>query len=194
MHSTKFPSSKRTSLQQRDMRKSWFYFYEFRKRKTSIVIKVTNNLGPRLTHSDDEKNRKDELIQDYGAVLRESAILTTFAVFLFGFLLNISINSSASYLLEDKIILLIALFSVTVSAVLFVMPVIYHHLEYPYLDFNKFRARSHRFTLFGLIPAMITLFLGLQLATRSLVGNFTISFLLSTIPFVLIYVFYRFRK
>lgn len=158
------------------------------------MIKVTNNLGPRLTHSDDEKNRKDELIQDYGAVLRESAILTTFAVFLFGFLLNISINSSASYLLEDKIILLIALFSVTVSAVLFVMPVIYHHLEYPYLDFNKFRARSHRFTLFGLIPAMITLFLGLQLATRSLVGNFTISFLLSTIPFVLIYVFYRFRK
>ncbi|HSB56926.1 MAG TPA: DUF6328 family protein [Nitrosopumilaceae archaeon] len=158
------------------------------------MIKVTNNLGQELTHRDDEKNRKDELIQDYGAVLRESAILTTFAVFLFGFLLNISINSSASYLLEDKIILLIALFSVTVSAVLFVMPVIYHHLEYPYLDFNKFRARSHRFTLFGLIPAMITLFLGLQLATRSLVGNFTISFLLSTIPFVLIYVFYRFRK
>jgi len=45
-----------------------------------------------------------------------------------------------------------------------------------------------------LIPAMITLFLGLQLATRSLVENITISFALGTIPFILIYVFYRLRK
>jgi hypothetical protein len=147
-----------------------------------------------MTHKDDEKERRDELTSDYGAVLRESAILTTFSVFLFGFLLNISINSSAIYDLMDKIILLTALFSITVSAVLFVMPVIYHHLEYPYLDFDKFKARSHRFTLFALIPAMITLFLGLQIATRSLVGNITISFLLSAIPFALILVFYRLRK
>ena len=159
------------------------------------MVKVKHNLGKqRLTHRDDEKDRRDELTPDYGGVLRENAILTTFSVFLFGFLLNISINSPANYVLMDKIILLIALFSITVSAVLFVMPVIYHHLEYPYLDFNKFKARSHRFTLFGLIPAMITLFLGLQLATRSLVGNVIIAFLLSAIPFVLIYVFYRLRK
>jgi hypothetical protein len=141
-----------------------------------------------------ENARKDKLTQDYGAVLRESAILTTFSVFLFGFLLNISINSSTEFILVDKIILLAALFSITISAVLFIMPVIYHHLEYPYLDFTKFKHRSHRFTLFGLIPAMITLFLGLQIATRSLVGNITISFVLGTIPFILIYVFYRLRK
>ena len=141
-----------------------------------------------------EKSRKDKLTADYGAVLRESAILTTFSVFLFGFLLNISINPSSEFVLIDKIILLIALFSITISAVLFIMPVIYHHLEYPYLDFMKFKHRSHRFTLFGLIPAMITLFLGLQLATRSLIGNITISFALGLIPFILIYVFYRLRK
>ncbi len=142
----------------------------------------------------DEKERKDKLAPDYGSVLRENAILTTFSVFLFGFLLNISINPSKSFILIDKIIILIALFSITISAVLFIMPVIYHHLEYPYLDFDKFKERSHRFTLFGLIPAMITLFLGLQLATRSLVDNITISFALGTIPFILIYVFYRLRK
>ena len=147
-----------------------------------------------MTDKGDEKERRDKLTPDYGSVLRESAILTTFSVFLFGFLLNISINPSTSFLLVDKIILLVSLFSITVSAVLFVMPVIYHHLEYPYLDFEKFRERSHRFTLFGLIPAMITLFLGLQLATRSLVGNIIVSFLLGMIPFVLIYVFYRLRK
>lgn len=143
---------------------------------------------------DDEKARRDKLTPDYGSLLRESAILTTFSAFLFGFLLNISINSPIGFDLLDKIILLISLFSVTISAVLFIMPVIYHHLEYPYIDFDKFKERTHRFTLFGLIPAMTTLFLGLQLATRSVIGNITISFLLGTIPFVLIYVFYRLRK
>ena len=147
-----------------------------------------------LAEKDDEKAHRDKLTPDYGGLLRECAILTTFSVFLFGFLLNISINSPISFVLVDKIILLIALFSITISAVLFIMPVIYHHLEYPYLDFNKFKKRTHRFTLFGLIPAMITLFLGLQLATRSLLGNFVFSFILSIIPFALIYVFYRFRK
>lgn len=142
----------------------------------------------------DEKVGKDNLSPDYGSVLRENAILTTFSAFLFGFLLNIAINPSKSFIFIDKIILLISLFSITISAVLFIMPVIYHHLEYPYLDFNKFKERSHRFTLFGLIPAMITLFLGLQLATRSLIENTPVSFILGTIPFVLIYVFYRLRK
>ncbi len=142
----------------------------------------------------DEKVGKDKLAQDYGSVLRENAILTTFAVFLFGFLLNIAINPSKSFILIDKIILLISLFSITISAVLFIMPVIYHHLEYPYIDFEKFKERSHRFTLFGLIPAMITLFLGLQLATRALVENISVSFVLGIIPFILIYVFYRLRK
>ena len=142
----------------------------------------------------EEKERKDKLAPDYGSVLRENAILTTFSAFLFGFLLNIAINPSKNFILIDKIIILIALFSITISAVLFIMPVIYHHLEYSYLDFDKFKERSHRFTLFGLIPAMITLFLGLQLATRSLVDNITVSFALGTIPFILIYVFYRLRK
>ena len=143
---------------------------------------------------DEEKKRKDDLVKDYGAVLRESAILTSFSGFLFGFLLNISISSSASFILIDKIILLISLLSITTSVSLFIMPIIYHHLEYPYIDFEKFKQRSHRFTLFGLIPAMITLFLGLQLAMSFLVGNVVVSFLVGTIPFVLIYAFYRLRK
>jgi hypothetical protein len=143
---------------------------------------------------ENKDRRDDKLSPDYGSVLRENAILTTFSAFLFGFLLNIAINPPKNFIFIDKIILLISLFSITISAVLFIMPVIYHHLEYPYLDFDKFKERSHRFTLFGLIPAMITLFLGLQLATRSLVENVTISFALGTIPFILIYVFYRLRK
>ncbi|MDE1726615.1 MAG: hypothetical protein KGH89_05055 [Thaumarchaeota archaeon] len=142
----------------------------------------------------DERADKDKLTSDYGSIIRESALLTTFSAFLFGFLLNISITSSGGFDLLDKITILVALLSITISISLFIMPVIYHHLGYPYLDFKKFKARSHRFTLFGLIPAMITLFLGLELAMTSLAQNHPVALSLSTIPFVLIYVFYRLRK
>jgi hypothetical protein len=146
-----------------------------------------------LADKDDDRP-EDKMTKDYGAVLRESALLTSFAGFLFGFLLNISISSTNNFMLIDKVIILVALFSITISLSLFIMPVIYHHLEYPYIDFEKFKKRSHRFTLFGLIPAVITLFLGLELAMTSLMGNNIVAFLLGTIPFVLIYVFYRLRK
>jgi hypothetical protein len=141
-----------------------------------------------------ERVNKDELTKDYGSIIRESALLTTFSAFLFGFLLNISIESSSGFDLLDKIIILVALFSITISISLFIMPVIYHHLEYPYMDFKKFSERSHRFTLFGLIPAMVTLFLGLELAMTSLVQNHLVALFLGMIPFVLIYIFYRLRK
>ncbi|MGI0086408.1 MAG: hypothetical protein ACREBI_00400 [Nitrosotalea sp.] len=86
-----------------------------------------------------ENTDKDKLISDYGSIIRESALLTTFSAFLFGFLLNISIAYSSGFDLPDKIILLVALFSITISISLFIMPVIYHHLEYPYMDFKKFK-------------------------------------------------------
>lgn len=147
-----------------------------------------------MADNDDKKIPNDKLTADYGSLLRESAILTTFSALLFGFVLNISINPPTGFILMDKIMILVSLFSITISTVLFIMPVIYHHLEFPYLDFDKFKKRTHRFTLFGLIPVMITLFLGLQLATRVLVGDFTTSLILGTIPFALIYAFYKLRK
>jgi hypothetical protein len=147
-----------------------------------------------LPDKDGEKKSSDKLTSDYGALLRESAILTSFAGFLFGFLLNISITTSANFILLDKAILLIALSSITVSISLFIMPVIYHHLEYPYIDFEKFKQRSHRFTLYGLVFALLTLFLGIELAMTSLLGNNTSALSLGIVPFVLIYIFYRLRK
>jgi hypothetical protein len=147
-----------------------------------------------LSDKDEEKKPSDKLTGDYGAVLRESALLTSFAGFLFGFLLNISIASAASFSSLSKVIVLVALSSSTISISLFIMPVIYHHLEYPYLDFEKFKQRSHRFTLYGLIFSLITLFLGIELAMTSLLGENPPVFLLGMIPFVLIYIFYRLRK
>ena len=73
------------------------------------------------------------------------------------------------------------------------MPVIYHHIQYPYKDLDKFKIRSHRFIVFGLIPAGITLFLGLELALSSILDRFP-AFILAAIPFVLVYILFRMRK
>jgi hypothetical protein len=145
-------------------------------------------------HNDEEATRKeDRITQDYDTVLKESALLTTFAGILFGFLLEISINTPKDFALGERIILLLSLFSITIAASLFVMPVIYHHVQYPYKDLQKFKIRSHRFIIFGLIPAGITLFLGLELALSSILDRFP-AFLLAAIPFVLVYILFRLRK
>lgn len=141
----------------------------------------------------EDKEARDKLVQDYGTVLRESAVLTTFAGILFGFLFNTSVSAPDSLIFADRISLLIALFSITVAVSLFIMPVIYHHLQYPYTDIKKFKTRSHRFIVFGLIPAGLTLYLGLEIAL-SLVMDPGYAFALAAVPFVMVYIFFRLRK
>src|SRR5437870_10107691 len=100
----------------------------------------------------DDNDEEDKLFRDYDTVLKESTILTTFGGVLFGFLLNISIRGANQLIYIEKIILVLALFSITIAVSLFVMPVIYHHLQFPYTDVDKFKRRAHRFIIFGLIP------------------------------------------
>src|SRR5213593_5233794 len=130
----------------------------------------------------------DKLTQRYDTILKESALLATFSGILFGFLLNISVNTPSTFTTIDMITLIVALYSITVAASLFVMPVVYHHLQYPYGSLHKFKSRSHRFIILGLIPAGITLYLGLELALHSLLG-FIESFILASLPFILVYFF-----
>lgn len=135
----------------------------------------------------------DKLIRRYDTILKESALLTTFSGILFGFLLNISVNTPITFTTIDVITLIIALYSITVAASLFVMPVVYHHVQYPYGDLNKFKIRSHRFILSGLVPAGITLYLGLELAIHSRLGTIE-SFILASFPFILVYFLFKTRK
>jgi hypothetical protein len=58
---------------------------------------------------------------------------------------------------------------------------------------GKFRERSHRFMIFGLIPAVITLYFGLEIALSFTVGR-EIAFGLAAIPFLLVYVLFKKRK
>lgn len=146
-----------------------------------------------MSEDDTKRRKEDALVQDYNTILRESSLLTTFAGILFGFLLEISINAPESFDISDRIVLLIALFSITVAISFFVMPVVYHHMQYPYKDLEKFKQRSHRFIIFGLLPAIFTLFLGLELALSSIIDRFP-AFVLAALPFMLVYIFFGMRK
>ena len=146
-----------------------------------------------MSSDDNSHEVDDKLVQRYDTILKESALLSTFSGILFGFLLNMAINVPENFVLIDKITLLVALYSTTVAASLFVMPVVYHHLQYPYGSLNKFKTRSHRFIILGLIPAGVTLYLGLELAIHSLLGSIE-SFILASLPFILVYFLFRARK
>ena len=64
---------------------------------------------------------------------------------------------------------------------------------YPYGSLDKFKSRSHTFIILGLIPAGITLYLGLELAIHSLLESIE-SFILASLPFILVYFLFRARK
>lgn len=138
------------------------------------------------------EDRRDDLIRDYGTVLRESSILIVISGILFGFLLNITVNVPEEHSIVTMVSLLAAMFSITVAISFFAMPVIYHHLQYPYADIEKFKLRSHRFILFGLVPMGITLYLGLAIALSSLLGEF--AFIPAAFPFAIVYALFRMRK
>lgn len=148
-----------------------------------------------------DKNGVDrDISENYDSILRESAVLTTISGFLFGFLLNISINSPSYFSSEDSIVLMLALFTVTFATCFFFMPVFYHHIQFPYKNVEKFKLRSHRFIVFGIVPLLITLYFGLLLGLRFglRLGEASaieyLDYVSSAIPFVSVYLFYKNRK
>jgi hypothetical protein len=143
---------------------------------------------------------KDDIIQDYDSVLKESGVLTSVSGIIFGFLLNISINSPKGFTIEDSVILMISLYSVSFAVSFFVMPIIYHHIQYPYRDIEKFKIRSHKFIKFGMIPGAITMYLGLLLGLKFSLHTGIgpsyeyFSYILAIGPFILVYIFFKYRK
>lgn len=134
----------------------------------------------------------DRLLKDYDSIIRESSLLTTFSGFLFGFLLNISVTAPEELSIINRITLLVAITSITIAISLFVMPVIYHHLQYPYSDLEKFKKRAHRFLMFGFVPIGATLYLSLEVAISLLTGD--LAFVIAAIPFAFVYILFQKRK
>ena len=63
----------------------------------------------------------------------------------------------------------------------------------PYRDLEKLKDRSHRFMMYGLIPAGVTLYLALEIALSFTMGRGTV-FGLAAIPFLLVYILFKKRK
>ena len=143
-------------------------------------------------NADTSNDDRDELLTDYNAIIRESALVIAFTGILFGFLLNMSVSFAESFTLVNQITLMVAIFSITIAISLFILPVVYHHINFPYRDLEKFKRRAHRFMLFGFIPTGITLYLSLEIALSSFIG--ISAFALSAVPFVLVYVLFLKRK
>ena len=62
-----------------------------------------------------------------------------------------------------------------------------------YRDLEKFKDRSHRFVMFGLIPAGVTLYLALEIALSFTVGS-GIVFGLAAIPFFTLCTYFSRRE
>jgi hypothetical protein len=56
---------------------------------------------------------KDDIVKDFDSVVREGSVLSSVSGIIFGFLLNISINSPPGFTTEDSLILMISLYSIT---------------------------------------------------------------------------------
>jgi hypothetical protein len=137
------------------------------------------------------EDKRDDLIRDYWTVLSESSILIVISGILFGFLLNMAVDSPDRFTLTNTVSLLVAIFSVTVAMLLFALPVIYHHIQYPYTDIEKFKL-SHRFLVFGMVPLGVTLYLGLAITLSSMLEDF--AFIPAIFPFIIVYALFRMRK
>jgi hypothetical protein len=140
----------------------------------------------------DQGQSKDKLLTDYNTVLNESRVLVTFSAILFGFLLNASIVKPERVEFYNQVVLTSALFSITIAVSLFIMPVIYHHLQFPYENLEKFIVRTHRFIVIGLVPTGITLYLGLELSLSFFFGYF--AFVVAAVPFIVVYILFNKRK
>jgi hypothetical protein len=170
-----------------EQKSSDIVLYFIYKQSIQMIVRVIDGRDDNTSNSD-----RDKLIKDYDTILKEAALLTTFTGILFGFLLNISVTSSEVLDFGEQIVLATALFSITIATSLFIMPVVYHHIQFPYDSIERFKGRAHRFIIFGLIPTAVTLYLGIVLAFSPIIGSYT--FIVAALPFVLVSVLYKMRK
>jgi hypothetical protein len=109
---------------------------------------------------------EDRLVENYRTILNELALLTTVSVLLFGFLLSSAGSFEESTF--EEVLYSVAIVLVATATLVFVLPVAYHHIQFPYQDFAKFTQRSHGWTIVGLPLLGGSLYLSLSLAIWSL--------------------------
>ncbi len=149
-----------------------------------------------MGRSSDEEHRliseNQRSLEVISSVISESRTIIAIAGILFGFLLSVSANHKVSDPL-DRSLLIASLICSVLTVGIFSLPVIYHHIEFPYHNPRKFALRYHWFMSVGFIPYLLTFFFSILFALRNLLG-LEKSVVLSLLIFVLILLVYVFRK
>jgi Family of unknown function (DUF6328) len=109
----------------------------------------------------------------------------------FGFLLHIAVNPPSYFHFSDDMILLAALYAVTVATVMFIMPVIHHSTHYRQFDVERFLLITKEYVIIGIICIMFTMYLGLGLALNSKLP-IQIAYGSASLPFI--FIFFRIFK
>jgi glucose-6-phosphate-specific signal transduction histidine kinase len=126
-----------------------------------------------------------------GADLDWFIILASASSIFFGFLLNITVNPTSYFTFLDNVILLAALYAVTIATVMFILPVIFHASHYRKFDVERFLLKAKESVLMGIICVMLAMYLGLGLALDSKL-SVMIAYGLPSLPFIFFFIeFFR---
>jgi Family of unknown function (DUF6328) len=126
-----------------------------------------------------------------GANLDWFIILASASSIFFGFLLNIVVNPPAYFTFFDNMILLAALYAVTVATAMFILPVIFHASHYRKFDVERFLLRNKQYVLIGIFCVMLAMYLGLGLLL-TLKLPVQIAYSLASLPFIIIIIILSF--
>src|SRR6476660_10120129 len=126
-----------------------------------------------------------------GVSFRWPQILASASSIFFGFLLNIAVSPPSYFTFFDNVILLAALYAVTVATAMFIMPVIYHARSYRRLDVERFLSRTKKPIWIGIACITLAMYLILGLALNS---KFPIPIAYSLASFPSIFIFFEFFR
>ena len=151
-----------------------------------IFLRFYRYAPPNLT-----KSSSTEPYDRVGAGMRWCQILASTSSIFFGFLLTITVTPPSYFHFSDNMILLVALYAVTVATVMFVIPVIHHSTHYRQFDVERFLMITKECVIIGIICVMVAMYLGLVEALNSKLP-IQITYGLASLPFI--FIFFRFFK
>ena len=162
--------------------------------KNNHVLYTTDEIQYLQMSSNSEDDNNDDPVmrsstEHYdrvGADLDWFMILASASSIFFGFLLNIVVNPPSYFTFLDNLILLAALYAVTVATAMFILPVIFHARHYRKFDVERFLFRAKEPVQIGIICVMLAMYLGLGLAFNSKVPV-QIAYSLPSLPFIFVF-------
>jgi hypothetical protein len=141
------------------------------------------------SQSDDDPVRRSstERYSRVAADLDWCIVLGAASSIITGFLLKISVSPPSYFQFFDDMVLLAALYAVTVATATFIMPVIHHLMLYHRFDVERFLLTSKKYVMIGIICVMLAMYLGLGLALDSKLPV-QFAYGLASLPFIFIFI------